>query len=142
MAKEIIIRLEHKVSYYSMKNNPVINGFSPNDIKFHLDICDHSIVDFGIRGLCLGFSNTSRVDSSDMFIKSVVDQVKLDMCIKKLNHSKEYNKKRKYANYFIINMGLGDPTTYVYQFIFDENDSNDTNIKQYLLCMEWRYASS
>ena len=30
-------------------------------------------------------------------------------------------------------MGLGDPTTYVYQFIFDENDSNDTNIKQYLL---------
>ena len=38
-------------------------------------------------------------------------------------------------------MGLGDPTTYVYQFIFDENDSNDKNIKQYLLGMEWRYAS-
>ena len=65
------------------------------------------------------------------------------MCVlKKQNNSKEYNMKIKYANYFIINMGLGDPTTYVYQLIFDENDSNDTNIKQYLLCMEWRYASS
>ena len=30
-------------------------------------------------------------------------------------------------------MVLGDPTTYVYQFIFDENDSNDTNITQYFI---------
>ena len=50
--------------------------------------------------------------------------------------------KIKYANYLIINMGLGDTTTCVYYFIFGENDSNDTNIKQYILCMEWRYASS
>ena len=66
-----------------MKNNLVINGFIPNDVKFHLDIYDHSIVTFGIRGLCLGFSNTSYVESLDMFRKSVVDQVKLDMCILK-----------------------------------------------------------
>ena len=31
-----------------------------------------------------------------------------------------------YANYFVQNMGLGDPTTWVYKLIFDENDSNDT----------------
>ena len=30
-------------------------------------------------------------------------------------------------------MGLGDPTTCVYQFIFDENDSNDTKIIQYFI---------
>ena len=50
--------------------------------------------------------------------------------------------KIKYANYFILNMGLGDPTTCVYQFIFDENYINDTKIKKYLLCMEWDYTSS
>ena len=33
-----------------------------------------------------------------------------------------------YANYFVQNMGLGDPTTWVYKLIFDENDSNDTKI--------------
>ena len=30
-------------------------------------------------------------------------------------------------------MVLGDPTTCVYQFIFDENDSNDTNIVHYFI---------
>ena len=39
-------------------------------------------------------------------------------------------------------MGLGDPTTCAYQFIFDENDSNETKIKQCVLCMECDYASS
>ena len=64
------------------------------------------------------------------------------MYLKNKNRSKEDHMKIKYANYFILNMGFGDPTTCAYQFIFDENDSNDTNIKQYLLCMEWYYASS
>ena len=50
--------------------------------------------------------------------------------------------KIEYANYFILNMGLGDPTTCVYQIIFDENDSNDTKNNQYLICMEWNYTSS
>ena len=30
-------------------------------------------------------------------------------------------------------MGLGAPTTCVYQFIFDENDRNDTKIIQYFI---------
>ena len=30
-------------------------------------------------------------------------------------------------------MGLGDPTSCVYQLIFDENDSNYTNIIQYFI---------
>ena len=76
--------MSHEVSYFSMKNNPVINGFILNDVKFHLDIYDRLTVTFGIRGLCLGFSNTSYVDSLDMFRKSVVDQVKLDICISKI----------------------------------------------------------
>ena len=50
--------------------------------------------------------------------------------------------KIKDAKSVILNMGLGDSTTCAYQFIFDENDSNETKIKQYLLCMEWDYASS
>ena len=48
----------------------------------------------------------------------------------------------KYTNEFFLNMGLGDPTTFVYQFIFDENESNDTKFINKLLCMDWNYASS
>ena len=125
-----------------MENNPVINGFIPNDVKFHLDIYNHPIVTFGIKGLCLGFSNTSYVDSLDMFRKSVVIRLNQTCVFKKQNHSKEDSMKIKYAKYFILNMGLGDPTTCVYQFISDENEINDTKIKQYLLCMGWDYASS
>ena len=34
---------------------------------------------------------------------------------------------------FIHNMRLDDPTTCIYQFIFDKYDSNDTNILQYFV---------
>ena len=30
-------------------------------------------------------------------------------------------------------MGLGDPTTYIYQVIFDQNDSSGTNIIQHFI---------
>ena len=30
-------------------------------------------------------------------------------------------------------MGLGDPTTCIYKFIYDENDSNNTKILQYFI---------
>ena len=68
-----------------MRIDPDNNGFSPNEVKSHFYICDHSILTFGKRGLCLGFSKTSHVDSLDKIRKSVVDTVKLDMCIKKKN---------------------------------------------------------
>ena len=48
-------------------------------------------------------------------------------------HSKEDNMIMKYSNEFILNMVLGDPTTCVYQFIYDETESNDTNIIQYFI---------
>ena len=41
--------------------------------------------------------------------------------------------KIKYANEFIIDMRLGDSITCVYQLIFDENDSNDTNVIKYCI---------
>ena len=58
-----------------------MNGFSPNEVKIHLHICDHSIITFGIRGLCLGFSNTSHVHSLDRFRKIVVDKFKFGLII-------------------------------------------------------------
>ena len=61
--------------------DPVINGFSTNEVKNHLHIRDHSMVTFGIMGLCLVFSNTSHIDSLDRFRKSVVDKVKFDIRI-------------------------------------------------------------
>ena len=49
--------------------------------------------------------------------------------------------KIQYPNGFIENWGWGDPTTCVYQFIYGENDNDDTKIIQYLLCMDWDYSS-
>ena len=55
------------------------------------------------------------------------------MYLKKKNHYKYYNTKIQYANKLILEMPLGDPTTCVYQFFFDENDSNYTNIIKYFI---------
>ena len=61
-------------------------------------------------GLCLGFSNTSHVDSLYRFGKSVVNKVKFDTSILSIyNISKEYNIKIQYANEAILNMVLDYP---------------------------------
>ena len=52
----------------------------------------------------LGSSNTSHIESLDRFRKSVVDKVKIGICIF-FNHPKENNTKIQYANEFIKNWG-------------------------------------
>ena len=46
-------------------------------------------------------------------------------------------QQNKYENtiwkWICSKLGMGDPTTYVYQFIYDEKDSVDTNIIQYFI---------
>ena len=69
-------KLYQKVRYSSKIIDPVINLFIPNEVRSHFHIYDHSIVKFGIRGLCLWISNTSRVNSLDRFRKSVVNKFK------------------------------------------------------------------
>ena len=81
VAKKRIYCLSQKFSYASKIIDPVINGFSPNEVRSHLHICNYSIVTFGIRVLCLESSNTSRVNSLDGFRASVVGKVKTDLCI-------------------------------------------------------------
>ena len=83
VAKKLIYRLSQKVKYASKIINPVINESSTNEVTSHFYICGHSIVTFGIKGLCLGFSNTSYVVSLDKFRKSVFDKVKTEVCILK-----------------------------------------------------------
>ena len=78
-----IYHLSQKVSYASKIIDPVINGFSPNDVSSHFHICYHSIVKISIRDICLDSSNTSNVDSLGRFGISVVDKVKTDIFIKK-----------------------------------------------------------
>ena len=73
--------MPQKVSYASKITDPVINGFSPNKVTSNLHICDHPIVTFGIREFCLGVSNTSHVDSLDIFRKSAVNKFKRDIYI-------------------------------------------------------------
>ena len=38
-------------------------------------------------------------------------------------------------------MGMGDLKKCVYQFVYNEKDSGEANIIQYLLCMDWYYVS-
>ena len=42
----------------------------------------------------------------------------------------------KYANEFIPKLGMGDPTKCVYQIIYNENNSDETNILQYFIIYE------
>ena len=81
VAEETINFFSQKVSYASIKIDPVINLFSLNEVKTHFHICYHSIITFGIILLCLGFSNTSYVDSLYRSRKSVVDKVKIDVFV-------------------------------------------------------------
>ena len=59
----------------------VINVYIPHEERIHFHICYHSIVTFGIRGLCLGFKNTYHSDRLYRFRKSVVDKVKIEVYI-------------------------------------------------------------
>ena len=56
---------------------------------------------------------------------------KTDVCIK--NHPKENNMKIKYENEFIQNLGMGDPKKFVYQFIYNKNDNDNTKIIQHFI---------
>ena len=88
VAKNIIYHLFQKVSCVSKISDPVINGFSPHEVRIHLHICDYSIIAFGIRVLCVGFSKTSYVRSLYRFRKLFVDKVKTEECVKKRISSK------------------------------------------------------
>ena len=44
-----------------------------------------------------------------------------------IRFTKNYDQK-EIANNFVQKLGLGDPTTCVYKFIYNENDNNDTKI--------------
>ena len=59
--------MSQKVSYAYKIIDPVINVFSTNNESSRFHICDYSIVTFGIIEKCIGFSNTSHVDSSESF---------------------------------------------------------------------------
>ena len=61
--------MSQRVSFASMITDPVINEFSPDEVRILLQTYDNSIVNFVIRGLCLVFSNTSYADGLDRFIK-------------------------------------------------------------------------
>ena len=48
--------------------------------------------------------------------------------------------KFQHANELGDNLGIGDHTTCAYQLIYNENENDDAKI-QYLICMDWDYAS-
>ena len=41
--------------------------------------------------------------------------------------------KIQYANNFVRKLGMGDPATCVYHFIYDEKDKNNTHTTQYFI---------
>ena len=81
VAKRRIFSLSKKVSYVSNLIDPVTNGFNTHEVISYLHIFDLSIVKFGIRVFCLGFSKHSYVDSLYRFRKSVVYKFITELCI-------------------------------------------------------------
>ena len=63
------------------------------------------------------FLKTSHVHSLYRFKRSVVDEVKSDICTLQIVYDpKENNMKILYANDFFQKLGIGDPLTCIYQF--------------------------
>ena len=69
--------------------DPVLNVFSPNEVSSHFRICAHPIITFVERIFCLGFSNTSNVDSLDIFRNVVVEKSHND--IENLRRKKHFS---------------------------------------------------
>ena len=46
---------------------------------------------------------------------------------------KQKDMKIQYENNFVHKLGMGEPTTCVYQLIYDEKDKNDTQITKYFI---------
>ena len=59
LIKKQVYFLSQKFIYASKIIDLVIHIFIPNDESSHFQICDHSMVEFGIREKYLGLSNTS-----------------------------------------------------------------------------------
>ena len=51
----------------------VVIGFSFNELRINFQLCDLSIINFGKKGFCLGFSNKSHVYSFNIFMKVIVE---------------------------------------------------------------------
>ena len=60
----------------------------------------------------------------------------------KKNHYKEDDIRIQYSNEFILNTGLGDPKTCVYQFTSMKMTVMTQILYNILLCIHWCYASS
>ena len=45
-------------------------------------------------------------------------------------------KKIQYANNCFQQLGMGDPITYVYKFVYDEKDMDEKQITKYLIIHE------
>jgi len=92
-------------------------GLCPNSKISHIHVCKNSIVTFGEKDFVLGFANTLHVDRTDRFSDSVQQDV--------LQHLKDHDKSTykndelncAYAESFVKTIGLGVPTTCVYQFV-------------------------
>ena len=72
VSRSLINIFSQNISYDYMMIDTSIIGFSTNEEISSLQICDNTIITFGKRGICLGFSNTSRVDILDSFRKVVI----------------------------------------------------------------------
>ena len=78
--------------------DPGIDRFITHELKSRFCNCDISTIVFGIRVMCLGFSNKSHVDIFYRIRKTVVGKVKFDTSICFKRYSKEENMEIKYSN--------------------------------------------
>ena len=128
-----LLSFVYKVTYASKRIDPGINGFIPKEVIGHFHIFFISIVAFGIRGSCLGFSNTSNVYSLDRFKNQLLIGLQQTYVFKKEIIERKIIWKYNMKMSSFKRIGMGDPTTHDYQFIYNKNDSIDTKIIQYFI---------
>ena len=79
---------------------------------------------FGTRNIPLGFCNTSYVRSGDQYAPNLKELAKNEV-IPYLSDKDVFTSMGAiYGDTFITNLGMGDPTTCVYQFIIDKTNQH------------------
>ena len=108
-------------------------GLCPKAGISHIHVCKNSIVTFGEKDLVLGFANALHVDKTDRFSDSVQHNVLELLKVHDDSTDKRDVLKCAYAESFVKTIGLGVPTTCVYQFVGTKDMVKKCNVIQYFV---------
>ena len=110
-------KLRSKVYYSEAIIDPLINGIFIGSTRKRINICSKPIVILKKKNISLGFCNTSNVDDSDKYAPTLQEFPKKQFMPYMTDNQDLMSARASYGHMSTRNLGLGNPTTCVYQFL-------------------------